>query len=96
MLGEEEDKMWLILCMAMWMNSPLPNLKAHGLVFGLSIDQVERLLNLIDNPKMGCDKLSDNSDWLLGSGVTCHMIGDLNKLSKAHDIHPILVNMPNW
>ena len=54
------------------------------------------MLNLIDKPKIGCDKLPSNSDWLLDSGVTCHMISDLGKLSKAHDIHAILVNMPNW
>ena len=53
------------------------------------------MLSLIDTPKTSCDKLSGNGDWLLDSGTTCHMVGDLKKLSELHDIHPILEKMSN-
>ena len=65
------------------------------MVTGLSAEQVQRLLSLIDTPKPSCDRLSGNSDWLLDSGATCHMTVDLKQLTKLHDIHPIFVKMPN-
>ena len=45
-------------------------------------------------PKTG-EKLLGNGNWLLVSGASCHMTGDISKLSKINDIHPVLVNMPN-
>jgi len=51
---------------------------------GLSTDQLKKLLYLIDVPKIGCEKLKGTGDWLLDNGVTYHIIGDLNKLSKVN------------
>jgi len=65
------------------------------MVPSFSVEQVHRLLSLIDSPKPSNENLSGNSDWLLDSGVTCHMIGDLKKLTELHDIHPIVIKMPN-
>ena len=62
---------------------------------GLSAEQIERLLSLIETPKPGYDKLSGKGDWLLDSGATCHMTGDLKKLNMVHNVSPILVKMPN-
>jgi len=63
------------------------------MVPGLSVEQVQRLLSLIDSPKPSNKKLLGNGDWLLDSGTTCHMTGDLNKLFELHDIHLILVKI---
>jgi len=61
----------------------------------LTADQVQRLLSIIDAPKTSGEKLSSNGNWLLDSGASCHMTGDMKKLSRTYDIHPILMNMPN-
>ena len=61
---------------------------------GLNAEQIQKLLSLVKVPKTG-ENLSGNGDWLLDSRANCHMTGDVSKLSKINDIHPILVNMPN-
>ena len=58
-------------------------------------EQFQKLLSLIDVPKSGCDKLSGKGEWILDSGASCHMTGNLGKLSNVHDTHPILVELPN-
>lgn len=50
---------------------------------GLSSEQIEKLLSLIEVPKLGCDKLSGKSEWLLDSGASYHMTGDINSLSAS-------------
>ena len=62
---------------------------------GLSADQIQKLLSLIETPKSGSEKLSGNGVWLLDSGASYHMTGDLKKLSKVRDIQPVLVGMSN-
>ena len=62
---------------------------------GFTANQVQRLLSIIDAPKTSGEKLSGNGNWLLDSGASCHMTGDMKKLSRTPDICPILVNMPN-
>ena len=65
------------------------------MVQGLDVEYGQRLLSLVDSPKPNNDKLSSKSDWLLDSGVACHMIVDLNKLIELHDSHLIFVKIPN-
>jgi len=43
---------------------------------GLSPDQVQRLLSLINIPKSGYEKLSDKPSWMIDSGASCHMTHD--------------------
>ncbi|KAJ8444833.1 hypothetical protein Cgig2_008890 [Carnegiea gigantea] len=64
-------------------------------ILGLSSDQVEKLLSLIDVPKAGCEKLLGKGDRLLDSGASYHMTGDIGKLSNVYDTHLTLVGMPN-
>jgi len=68
---------------------------SRPIIPSLSVEQVQQLLTLIEVPKIGGDTLSGNGLWLLDSGASCHMTGNLNKLSKVCDICPILVNMSN-
>jgi len=56
---------------------------------------VDKLLSLIEAPKSGHDKLSGKGDWLLDSGASHHMIGDLGKLTNVYDTHPVMLGMPN-
>ena len=51
---------------------------------GLSAEELQKLLNLIEIPKAGREKLSDTSEWLLDSGASFHMTGELSKLSLIH------------
>ena len=44
---------------------------------GLSSEQVQCLLNLIDGPTGGYKKLSGNVSWMLDSGASTHMKGDV-------------------
>ena len=62
---------------------------------GLSVEQLQNLLTLIETPKAGSDKLSSTSEWLLDSGASFHMTRELSKLAQTYDDHPIIVNMPN-
>ena len=64
-------------------------------ISGLSMNQIQKLLSLIEASKSSSEKLSGNGMWLSGSGVLYHMIGDLKQLSKVREIQPILVGMPN-
>ena len=50
---------------------------------GLSADQMQKLLSLIEAPKPGFEKLTGNGVWLLDNGASYHKTGDLKKLSKV-------------
>ena len=39
--------------------------------------------------------MSGNATWILDSGASRHMAGDLNGLSKLETINPILVELPD-
>ena len=62
---------------------------------GLSSEQVQKLLSLIDTPKLGYETLTGKALWMLDSGVSCHMTGDLNLIENVRDVRPIGVGLPD-
>jgi len=48
-------------------------------ITGLSADQTQKLLSLIEAPKLRSENLSGNGMWLLDSGASYHMKGDLKQ-----------------
>ena len=63
-----------------------------SVISGLTKGQVQKLICLIEAPKLGCEKiLGIVARW----GASYHMTGVLRKLGKVRVIHPILVNMHN-
>jgi len=57
-------------------------------------EQVQRLLSLIETPKSS-HKHSGKDIWLLDSGATCHLTGNLNYLHNIHETLPVHVELPN-
>ena len=51
-------------------------------ITGLSIEQVQCLLSLIDGPVAGYEKLSGNVSWMLDSGALTYMVGDATLLKR--------------
>lgn len=68
------------------------------IVPGLSSEQLQRLLALIE-PSPDIDKLSGklqpNVCWLLDSGASHHMTGNISLLHNVHAISPSRVGLPN-
>ena len=62
---------------------------------GLSSEQTQRLLSLIDGPAGGYEKLSGNVSWMLDSGASSHMAGDVTLLNKVEKIPPVAIGLPN-
>jgi len=62
---------------------------------GLTTDQVKRLLNLIDVPRLKYEKLSGKVSWMLDNRVSCHMVGNKTMLNDVRKIAPILIGFPN-
>jgi len=56
---------------------------------GLSFDQVQWLLSLIDGLGIGYEKLSGNVSWMLNSGASSRMVGDATSLEKVEQIPPV-------
>jgi len=44
---------------------------------GFTNDQVQRLLSLIEPSKSACDKLTGTSHWIIDSGASRHMTGNM-------------------
>ncbi|KAJ8618561.1 hypothetical protein MRB53_014747 [Persea americana] len=65
---------------------------------GLTADQVQRLLALIEsspeNDKMS-GKISHDVSWLIDSGASHHMTGNISLLSHVRDILPSPVGLPD-
>ncbi|KAJ8620304.1 hypothetical protein MRB53_028833 [Persea americana] len=65
---------------------------------GLTADQVQRLLALIEsspeNDKMS-GKISHDVSWLIDSGASHHMTGNISLLSNVRDILPSPVGLPD-
>ena len=61
----------------------------------LTEDQVQKLLSLIEAPKDTQERLSGKDDWILDSGASYHMTGDLKSLSNLCDIPSVPFSMPN-
>ena len=58
-------------------------------------EQVQKLLSLIETPKDNHERLSGKCDWLLDSGASYHMKGNLSLLSNIREIVAVPVGMPN-
>ena len=66
-------------------------LKNHG----LTKDQIEKLLSLIDTPKAGFKKSEGTVSSMLDSGASCHMAGDVSMMDKVERIAPVAIGLPN-
>ena len=62
---------------------------------GLSSDQVQRLVSLIDAPWPGFEQLSGKNLWLLDSRALCHMVGDMSLLREIKKIPHMGIGLPN-
>ena len=62
---------------------------------GLSSEQVQKLLSLIDTRKPSYETLTGKALWMLDSGASCHMMGDLNLIENVRDVRPIGVGLPD-
>ena len=62
---------------------------------GLTSEQVEWLLSLIDTPKLGYKRLSGKALWMLDIGASAHMVGDVNLVSNLQRVSPIAIGLPN-
>ena len=67
----------------------------NTIVPGLTANQVQRLLSLIENPKEGYEKLSGNVSWLFDTGAWCHTTGVYDVLENVRSIHPVVVGLPD-
>ena len=67
-------------------NNPVP---------GLTAEQVQQILSLIDNCKARTEKLQGNILWLYDTGASCHMTGTYEVLDSIRTIEPITVLLPN-
>jgi len=56
---------------------------------------VQRLLSLIKELKDDHEKLSSACDYLLDSGISSHMTGNINLLKNFCDVPPVPITMPN-
>jgi len=70
-------------------------LTAAATVPGLTQDQLQKLLSLIESPKPGFDKISGNKHWMFDSGASCHMTGDLNLIQEIKKIDSVAIGLPN-
>jgi len=48
----------------------------------LSGEQVQKLLSLMDTSKAGYEKPLGKTRWILDSGASCHMKGDIAMVKK--------------
>ena len=62
---------------------------------GLSSDQIQRLLSLIDGPTIGYEKISGNVNWMLDSGASTHMAGDITLLNNVAKFSLVTIGLPN-
>ena len=76
-------------------SGPGSNEGAQIAVPGLSLEQVERLLCLIDTPKPGYEKLSGKALRMLDNGASTHMVGDVKLVSNLQKISRIAIGLPN-
>ena len=66
---------------------------------GFTAEQVQRILNLIDDKKLGnCqkagqEKLASKIEWLYDTGASYHMTGTYEVLKNVKEIHPVIVGL---
>ena len=64
-------------------------------ILGLTPEQVQRLLTLIDTPKNRYKKLTGEPSWLIDGGASKHMTGDLKLLKDHEGISPTVIDLPS-
>ena len=62
---------------------------------GFTSDQVQKLLSLIEPSQTGYEKLAGKSYWIIDSGASRHMTGELQSLERKTTVAPVPVNLPN-
>lgn len=64
----------------------------------LSSNQWATLLDLLNQCKSGVERLSGknlSNEWIIDSGASHHMTGDLTLLSDVSELNPIQVGLPD-
>jgi len=74
---------------------PRSSERAHRAIPGLTSEQMEQLLSNLDTPKPGYEKLSGKDLWMLDSGASAHMVGDVKLVSNLRQVSPIAIGLPN-
>ena len=62
---------------------------------GFTAKQVQRILSLIDDQKVGYEKLAGNIEWLYDTGASCHMTGVFEVLKNVKKINTIIMVLPD-
>ena len=70
-------------------------MQSNNAFSGLTNDQVQRLLSLIEPSKTGYERLTGKSLWIIDSGESRHMIGSLQNLERKTPVPLISINFPN-
>ena len=53
------------------------------------------MLSLIDAPNSDSEKLSGMEYWMLDSGASCHMAGNVLTMTNVKKIAPVAIGLPN-
>jgi len=65
----------------------------QAVILGLSTEQIDKILTLLEAPKSSKETLSSKSVWLLDSGASCHMVCNSAKLNNQKQIPAISVSL---
>ncbi|KAI4347891.1 hypothetical protein L6164_008667 [Bauhinia variegata] len=74
-------------------STTLTDIDRNGLI-GLNADQWQRLVELL-NKSDASEKMTSISQWIINSGASNHMTGNLKALHDVHDIVACPVGLPN-
>ena len=98
-MGDGEEKRFIVEPYSTYYLHPLEgpgnSQRAQMAVPRLSWKQVERLLCLINTPKPGYERLLGKNLCMLDSGVSAHMVCDINLVSNLQRISPTAIGLPN-
>ena len=61
----------------------------------LALQQVQKLLSLINTLKSDYETLSNKGIWMLDGDVSCHMSGELELFNDIENIMAVNVALPN-
>ena len=75
-------------------NRLAPTTEAHQVsIPALTPEQIKMLMSLIDTLKNGHEKLSDKPPWMIDSGASKHMRGDLTLLMNTETISLVVIDL---
>ena len=69
--------------------------ESQEVLLGITIEQIQRILSLIKPPKPGSGTLSGSKNWIINTGASHHMTGNLKGLENLEKIDPIVVELPD-